>query len=102
MVSNVPVMVAAIVVAVLVMMLASSTISSFIDRHPSLNMLALAFLVVVGTVVIAEAFEVHEPKGYVYFAVAFSLGVEALNIRMRTARSRKHDSPLLDHNGAKS
>ncbi len=94
MVSNVPVMVAAIVVAVLVMMLAAGTISEFIDRHPSLKMLALSFLVVVGTVLIAEAFEVHVPKGYVYFAMAFSLGVEALNIRMRLARGRKEIEPV--------
>ncbi|WP_184681165.1 TerC family protein [Pseudomonas fluvialis] len=88
MVSNVPVMVAAIIVAVLVMMLAAGTISDFIDKHPSLKMLALSFLVVVGTVLIAESFEVHVPKGYVYFAMAFSLAVEALNIRMRTARQK--------------
>ncbi|MDR2958647.1 MAG: TerC family protein, partial [Stenotrophomonas sp.] len=68
MVSNVPVMVAAIIVAVLVMMLAAGAISDFIDKHPSLKMLALSFLIVVGTVLIAEAFEVHVPKGYVYFA----------------------------------
>ena len=91
MVPHVPVMVAAIVVAVLVMMLAAGTISDFIDQHPSLKMLALSFLIVVGTLLIAEAFEVHVPKGYVYFAMAFSLGVEALNIRMRTARGRKQD-----------
>ena len=94
MVSNVPVMVAAIVVAVLVMMLAAGTISAFIDKHPSLKMLALSFLTVVGTVLIAEAFEVHVPKGYVYFAMAFSLGVEALNIRMRLARGRKEIEPV--------
>ena len=89
MVSNVPVMVAAIVVAVLVMMLASGAISAFIDKHPSLKMLALSFLIVVGTVLVAEAFEVHVPKGYVYFAMAFSLAVEALNIRLRGALARK-------------
>ncbi|XEG72610.1 TerC family protein [Pseudomonas sp. abacavir_1] len=94
MVSNVPVMVAAIVVAVLVMMLAAGAISDFIDKHPSLKMLALSFLIVVGTVLIAEAFEVHVPKGYVYFAMAFSLAVEALNIRMRTARGRKPVEPV--------
>lgn len=95
MVSHVPVMVAAIIVAVLVMMAAAGTISAFIDKHPSLKMLALAFLVVVGTVLIAEAFEVHVPKGYVYFAMAFSLGVEALNIRMRIARGRKQEAVKL-------
>ena len=89
MVSHVPVMVAAIIVAVLVMMVASGTISRFIDQHPSLKMLALSFLLVVGTVLIAEAFDVHVPKGYVYFAMAFSLAVEAVNIKMRTAMARK-------------
>ena len=89
MVSHVPVMVAAIVVAVLVMMLAAGTISEFIDKHPSLKMLALSFLLVVGTVLIAESFDVHVPKGYVYFAMAFSLAVEAVNIKMRTAIAKK-------------
>jgi len=88
-VDNVPVMIAAIVISVLVMMLSAGTISAFIDKHPSLKMLALSFLIVVGTVLIAEAFDVHVPKGYVYFAMAFSLAVEAVNIRMRGARSRK-------------
>ncbi|QVL19096.1 TerC family protein [Pseudomonas qingdaonensis] len=89
MVSHVPVMVAAIIVAVLVMMLCARTISEFIDKHPSLKMLALSFLIVVGTVLIAEAFDVHVPKGYVYFAMAFSLAVEAINIKMRTAAAKK-------------
>ena len=89
MVSNVPVMVAAIIVAVLVMMAAAGSISDFIERHPSLKILALSFLTMVGTLLIAEAFEVHVPKGYVYFAMAFSLGVEAINIRMRTARAKQ-------------
>ncbi|UQY35817.1 TerC family protein [Pseudomonas fulva] len=88
MVSHVPVMVAAIIVAVIVMMICAGTISDFIEKHPSLKILALSFLIVVGTVLIAESFEVHVPKGYVYFAMAFSLAVEALNIRMRTARRR--------------
>lgn len=88
-VDNVPVMIAAIVISVIVMMLSASTISDFIDKHPSLKMLALSFLIVVGTVLIAEAFGVHVPKGYVYFAMAFSLSVEAVNIRMRGARARK-------------
>ena len=95
MVNHVPVMVAAIIIAVLVMMAAAGTISAFIDKHPSLKMLALSFLVVVGTVLIAEAFEVHVPKGYVYFAMAFSLGVEALNIRARIKRGRKVDAVKL-------
>jgi len=92
MVSHVPVMIAAIIVAVLVMMLASGTISRFIDQHPSLKMLALSFLLVVGTVLIGEAFDVHVPKGYVYFAMAFSLAVEAINIKMRTSAAKKRNT----------
>ncbi|MEE4149896.1 TerC family protein [Pseudomonas viridiflava] len=87
MVSDIPVMIAAIVTAVLVMMLCSGAISDFINRHPSLKMLALSFLILVGTVLIADAFDVHVPKGYVYFAMAFSLGVETINIRMRMAKA---------------
>jgi len=90
-VQNVPVMIAAIVISVGVMMLASGTISAYIDKHPSLKMLALAFLIVVGTVLIAEAFAVHVPKGYVYFAMAFSLAVEAINIRMRTGQAKQSE-----------
>ena len=88
-VQHVPVMVAAIVISVGVMMLSAGTISAFIEKHPSLKMLALSFLIVVGTVLIAEAFEIHVPKGYVYFAMAFSLAVEAINIRLRGALARK-------------
>jgi predicted tellurium resistance membrane protein TerC len=82
-------MVAAIIVAVLLMMLAAGTISDFIEKHPSLKVLALAFLIVVGVVLIGESLDFHVPKGYVYFAMAFSLGVEALNIRLRTSSHRK-------------
>jgi predicted tellurium resistance membrane protein TerC len=89
MVAHVPVMIAAIVVAVLVMMGCAGAISNFIDKHPSLKMLALSFLIVVGTVLIADSFGVHVPKGYVYFAMAFSLAVEAINIKMRTAMAKK-------------
>lgn len=92
MVSNVPVMVAAIVVAVLLMMLAAGSISAFIDRHPSLKTLALAFLVVVGAVLMAETLGLHVPKGYVYFAMFFSLAVEALNIQMYSTRSEERVS----------
>ena len=96
MVAHVPVMIAAIVVAVLVMMACAGAISDFIDKHPSLKMLALSFLTVVGTVLIAESFGVHVPKGYVYFAMAFSLAVEAINIKMRTemAKKKKQSEPV--------
>ncbi|UZA66789.1 TerC family protein [Pseudomonas viridiflava] len=95
MVSDIPVMIAAIVTAVLVMMLCSGAISDFINRHPSLKMLALSFLILVDTVLIADAFDVHVPKGYVYFAMAFSLGVETINIRMRMARAVRKE-PMSD------
>ncbi len=93
-VDNVQVMVAAIVIAVGVMMLAAGTISDFIEKHPTLKILALSFLIVVGTLLVAEAFGAHVPKGYVYFAMAFSLAVEALNIRMRKAMKRKLKEPV--------
>ncbi|HCJ28971.1 MAG TPA: hypothetical protein DHV63_06695 [Pseudomonas sp.] len=93
-VDNVQVMIAAIVIAVGVMMLAAGTISDFIEKHPTLKILALSFLIVVGTLLIAEAFGAHVPNGYVYFAMAFSLTVEALNIRMRKAMRRKLKEPV--------
>ena len=93
-VQHVPVMVAAIICSVLVMMLAAVPISNFIEQHPSLKVLALSFLIVVGTLLIAESFDVHVPKGYIYFAMAFSLAVEALNITMRQ-RALKKKSKIL-------
>ncbi|MCZ8251127.1 MAG: TerC family protein [Hylemonella sp.] len=83
MVDDVRIMVAAVIVSVVLMMLFAGAIGRFVSAHPSIKMLALSFLVVVGVVLIAEGFEHHVPKGYVYFAMAFSLGVEMLNIRMR-------------------
>ena len=83
MVDELAVMVAAVVVSVGLMMLFASAIGRFVSDHPTIKMLALAFLVVVGVVLVAEGFGHHVPKGYVYFAMAFSLGVELLNIWMR-------------------
>jgi predicted tellurium resistance membrane protein TerC len=95
MVDELPVMVAAIVIAVVVMMLAAGTISSFVDRHPTVKMLALSFLLLVGVSLIAEGFDQHIPKGYIYFAMAFSVLVETLNLRARKAASPVHlHSPL--------
>ncbi|MEV4181363.1 TerC family protein [Streptosporangium canum] len=84
MVDELGVMVAAVVVSVIVMLLASGPISRFVDKHPSIKMLALSFLVLIGVVLIAEGFEQHISKGYIYFAMAFSLAVELLNIRLRS------------------
>ena len=89
MVDNLAVMVAAVIAAVGVMMFAAKPIGDFVDAHPSVKVLALAFLVMVGMALTAEAFEVHIPKGYVYAAMAFSLAVEALNLRARSKRLAK-------------
>ena len=83
MVDELAVMVAAVVVSVGLMMLFAAAIGRFVSNHPTIKMLALAFLVVVGVVLVAEGFGHKVPKGYVYFAMAFSLGVEMLNIWMR-------------------
>jgi len=83
MVDNVAVMISAVVASVALMMLFAGTIGRFVSDHPTIKMLALSFLVVVGVVLIAEGFDHHVPKGYIYFAMAFSVGVEMLNIRMR-------------------
>ena len=77
------VMVAAIVASILVMMWLSAGISAFVERHPTVKILALAFLILVGVALIAEGMDFHIPKGYLYFAMAFSVGVEMVNIRLR-------------------
>jgi predicted tellurium resistance membrane protein TerC len=86
MVDQLPVMAAAIVAAVALMLFAAKPIGEFVQTHPSLKVLALAFLVMVGMALTAEAFDFHVPKGYIYAAMAFSLAVEALNIRARNKR----------------
>lgn len=85
---EVGVMVLAIVIAVVIMMFAVNGISRFIERHPTVKMLALSFLLLIGVTLVAEGFGVHIPKGYVYFAMAFSLFVEFLNHRVREKHSR--------------
>lgn len=89
MVDHIGVMVAAVVASVGVMMVAAKPIGGFVDAHPSVKVLALAFLVMVGMALTAEAFDTHVPKGYIYAAMAFSLAVEALNIRARGKRKLK-------------
>jgi predicted tellurium resistance membrane protein TerC len=87
MVDQPAVMVAAVVVSVALMMAFAGGIGRFVSAHPTVKMLALAFLFVIGVVLIADGFEHHIPKGYVYFAMAFSVAVESLNIRMRRRRA---------------
>ncbi len=89
MVDDVRIMIAAVVASVGLMMLFASAIGRFVSDHPTIKMLALSFLVVVGVVLVAEGFDHHVPKGYVYFAMAFSLGVEMININMRKRSTRK-------------
>ncbi|MFG1704859.1 TerC family protein [Nonomuraea sp. M3C6] len=89
MVSQLGIMIAAVVVSVLVMLFASGPISRFVDRHPSIKMLALAFLVLIGMVLVAEGLGQHIEKGYIYFAMAFSVIVELLNIRVRSRHAKR-------------
>jgi predicted tellurium resistance membrane protein TerC len=82
-VEHVALMAIAIVLAVLVMLMAAKPIGDFVDTHPTIKILALAFLILVGLTLILEGFGIHIPKGYIYFAMAFSVGVEFINLRMR-------------------
>jgi predicted tellurium resistance membrane protein TerC len=88
MADHLPVMIAAVVLAVIVMMLAAGPIARFVESHPTVKMLALSFLLLVGMALVADAFRLHIPKGYIYFAMGFSVFVEMLNLRMQRARSR--------------
>jgi predicted tellurium resistance membrane protein TerC len=83
MVDDIAVMVSAIVITVGVMLFAARPIGDFVDGHPTIKILALAFLIVVGVALVADGLGFHIPKGYIYFAMAFSMGVEVLNLRMR-------------------
>jgi predicted tellurium resistance membrane protein TerC len=89
---QVPIMVAAIVIAILVMMAVSGSISHFVERHPTVKILALSFLVLVGLALVADGFGTHIPKGYLYFAMAFSVGVEMVNLRLRKLLDRRRRS----------
>jgi predicted tellurium resistance membrane protein TerC len=90
MVDQISVMVAAVITAVGFMMVFATKVSDFIHRHPSVKMLALSFLLMIGVMLVAEGLDQHIPKGYVYFSMAFSVFVEALNIRLRKASKPVH------------
>lgn len=94
MVDEIAVMISAVIASVALMMVFAGAIGRFVSDHPSIKILALSFLVVVGVVLLAEGFDHHVPKGYVYFAMAFSVGVEMLNIRMR----KRNVKPVHLHN----
>jgi len=85
--TRVSLMMVAVVISIAVMMIASGAISDFVSKHPSVKMLALSFLILIGTALMAEGLHFHIPKGYVYFSMAFSLGVELLNLKLRSKGS---------------
>ncbi|ARO87557.1 hypothetical protein EBAPG3_007115 [Nitrosospira lacus] len=93
-VEHVSLMAIAIVLAVLVMLMAAKPIGDFVDAHPTIKILALSFLILVGVTLIVEGFDVHVPKGYIYFAMAFSVGVEFLNLRMRRKKAIRLRKPI--------
>lgn len=88
MAEHLPVMILAVVVAVIIMMFASGVIAKFVDKNPTIKILALSFLILVGVSLIGDGFKFHIPKGYIYFSMAFSLGVELINIKLRS-KTRK-------------
>jgi predicted tellurium resistance membrane protein TerC len=89
MTDDIPIMVAAVVITVGIMMIAADPLANFIEKNPTLVMLALAFLVMIGVVLIADGFGFHVPKGYIYAAMGFSVGVEILNIVQRNRRQKQ-------------
>lgn len=83
MADHIEIMIAAVIIAVIVMMVSASAISNFVNQHPTVKMLALSFLLLIGVSLLAEGFDQHIPKGYIYFAMAFSVLVEMLNLKMK-------------------
>ncbi|MCL5272420.1 MAG: TerC family protein, partial [Gammaproteobacteria bacterium] len=79
----------AITCAIIIMIFASEPVSDFISKHPTIKMLALSYLILIGTVLVADGFSFHIPRGYLYFAMGFSLGVESLNLVKRNRMNRK-------------
>jgi predicted tellurium resistance membrane protein TerC len=102
MVDQVPVMIAAVVIAVAVMLFASGPLAAFIEDHPTIKVLALSFLLLIGMALIADGFEVHIPKGYIYFAMGFSVFVEILNLRVRRRTAPIHLRPLPEDDATSS
>ncbi|GGD13820.1 TerC family protein [Pyruvatibacter mobilis] len=90
---DIEIMVAAVVIAVLVMLFAAEAVGGFVARHPTVKMLALSFLLLIGVALVADGLQFHIPKGYLYFAVAFAVGVEMLNL-LRTSRRAKQQSQV--------
>lgn len=91
-VPHIPIMIIAIIISMIIMIIFAGKVSDFIHKHPTIKMLALAFLLMIGLLLVVEAFHVHVPKGYVYFAMAFSFIVEMLNIKMRNKKNVKTEN----------
>ena len=87
MADEIGVMIAAVMIAVIVMMFSANAISNFVNEHPTVKMLALSFLLLIGVSLLAEGFDQHIPKGYIYFAMAFSVLVEVLNLKTKKKRN---------------
>jgi predicted tellurium resistance membrane protein TerC len=100
MVDEIGVMIAAVVIAVAVMMLAAGPISRFVEAHPTVKILALSFLLLIGMSLVAEGLDQHIPKGYIYFAMGFSVFVEMLNLKMRARRPVRLSARYSDETGA--
>jgi predicted tellurium resistance membrane protein TerC len=97
MADDVAVMIAAVVIAVIIMMISAGPISSFVSKHPTVKILALSFLLLIGASLVAESLDQHVPKGYIYFAMGFSVFVEMLNLRMRSkAKPVQLRTPYVD------
>lgn len=97
MVDSIPVMIAAVMIAVFVMMVFSGPVSNFVMKHPSVKVLALSFLLMIGVMLVAEGFGTHFNKNYIYFAMAFSLVVELLNLRISRKRSEAKRKEVMEH-----
>ncbi|WP_341716847.1 TerC family protein [Micromonospora sp. FIMYZ51] len=97
MVDELAIMVAAVVIAMIIMLVSAGAVSNFVNQHPTVKMLALSFLLLIGASLIAESFDQHIPKGYVYGPIAFSIFVEFLNLRVRARQRRQEAKPVQLH-----
>jgi predicted tellurium resistance membrane protein TerC len=103
MTEHLPVMIAAVVISIIVMIVSANSIAGFVEQHPTVKVLALSFLILIGFTLIAEGFHVHIPKGYIYFAMAFSVMVEVINLQIRKKQGERqpvHLRPSFPGQGA--
>jgi predicted tellurium resistance membrane protein TerC len=96
MTEHLPVMIAAVIISIVVMIVSANSIAGFVEQHPTVKVLALSFLILIGFTLVAEGFHVHIPKGYIYFAMAFSVGVEIINLQIRKKQGERKPVHLRD------